>query len=83
MPSAVIRSFAYRPQTRELEVAFTTGRRYVYAEVPRPAAEALRASFAKGRHFNRHIRGRFPHRELAPDEPEAGGADPALGWGGG
>ena len=82
MPSAVIRSFAYRPDCGELEVLFTTGRRYVYSEVPRAAAEALRASFAKGRHFNRHIRGRFPHRALAPDEPARGGADPALSWGG-
>lgn len=83
MPSAVIRSFAYRPGSRELEIAFTTGRRYVYADVPKAAAEALCAAFAKGPHFNRHIRGRYPYRERAPDEPESGGADPSLSWGGG
>lgn len=82
MPSAVILSFAYRPASRELEIAFTTGRRYVYSKVPREAAEALRASFAKGPHFNRHIRGRFAHRELAADEAERGESDPALSWGG-
>ena len=58
MPSTVIRSFAYRPEARELEVLFTTGRRYVYSEVPPEAAEALRGAFAKGRHFNARIRGR-------------------------
>jgi hypothetical protein len=82
MPSAVIRAFAYRPDCGELEVVFTTGRRYVYSGVPRAAAESLRASFAKGRHFNRHIRGRFPHREIGPDEAPRGDDDPALGWGG-
>jgi lysyl-tRNA synthetase class 2 len=64
MPSTVIRTFAYRAETRELEVTFTTGRRYVYSEVPEAAAEALRASFAKGRHFNARIRGRYPFVEV-------------------
>ncbi|HZF94399.1 MAG TPA: KTSC domain-containing protein [Allosphingosinicella sp.] len=69
MPSAVIRSFAYRADARELDVLFTTGRRYVYCDVPAEAAEALRSAFAKGRHFNSRIRGRYPYRELD------GGAD--------
>jgi hypothetical protein len=70
MPSTVIRSFVYRADVRELDVLFTTGRRYVYCEVPAEAAEALRGAFSKGRHFNARIRGRYPYREL---EPEAGG----------
>jgi hypothetical protein len=64
MPSTVIRSFAYRAETRELDVLFTTGRRYVYREVPPEAAEALRSAFAKGRHFNARIRGRYPFEEV-------------------
>lgn len=65
MPSTVIRRFDYRPDSRELEVLFVTGRRYVYADVPPEEAEAFRAAFAKGVYFNRHIRDRFAHRELA------------------
>lgn len=65
MPSAVIRRFAYHPDRRELEVEFTTGRLYVYREVPETAAAGLSAAFAKGVHFNRHIRGRYPHHEVA------------------
>jgi hypothetical protein len=65
MPSNVIRQFEYRPETRELEVLFVTGRRYVYADVPPEDAAAFRSAFAKGIHFNRHIRDRFAHRELA------------------
>ena len=44
---------------------FTTGRRYLYHDVPPEAAEAFRAAFSKGRHFNRRIRGRYRFTELA------------------
>ena len=64
MPSTVIRRFDYRPETEELEVLFVTGRRYLFAGVPPEEVEAFRAAFAKGVHFNRHIRDRYPHREL-------------------
>jgi hypothetical protein len=68
MPSTVIRSIDYRPEARELEVLFTTGRRYRFRDVPPDAAEAFRAARIKGRHFNARIRGRFPFSEL-PDDP--------------
>lgn len=64
MPSIVIRRFDYRPETRELEVLFTTGRRYLYSDVPEQAVEDFRAAVSKGVHFNRHIRDRYPCREL-------------------
>lgn len=63
MPSTIIRSFDYRADRRELDVLFTTGRRYVYREVPPEAAAAFRAAFSKGRHFNARIRGRYPFEE--------------------
>ena len=64
MPSTVIRRFDYRPAERELEILFTTGRRYVYLDVPPEAAERLRSAFNKGRHFNARIRGRFDYRAV-------------------
>ena len=66
MPSTVIRAFEYRAENRELEILFTTGRRYLYLDVPPEAAEALRGAFAKGRHFNARIRDRYHYRELSP-----------------
>ena len=66
MPSTVIRSFAYRPDSRELLIDFQTGRRYAYFDVPEEEVEALRSAFSKGRHFNAHIRDRYRFRELAP-----------------
>jgi hypothetical protein len=64
MPSTVIRRFDYRPERRELEVTFTTGRRYLYSDVPAKAVEEFRAAFSKGIHFNRFIRDHYAFREL-------------------
>jgi hypothetical protein len=66
MPSTVIRRFDYRPESRELEILFTTGRRYIYSEVPKEEFSAFRATFSKGSYFNRQIRDRFPFREVDP-----------------
>ena len=66
MPSTVIRRFDYDPASRELVVEFVTGRRYLYSEVPRERAEAMRVAFAKGTYFNTRIRDRFPCRQLGP-----------------
>ena len=67
MPSTIIRSFEYRPERRELEILFTTGRRYLYHEVPAETVEAFRAAFSKGRHFNARIRGRYRYTEVSDE----------------
>ena len=64
MPSTVIRRFEYRPDRRELEILFTTGRRYLYSQVPETAVEQFRAAFSKGQFFNRHIRDHYPCLEI-------------------
>ena len=64
MPSTVIRRFDYRPDAEELLIEFTTGRRYVYSQVPEQVAREMRDSFAKGIFFNRRIRDRCPWREI-------------------
>lgn len=78
MPSTVIRGFEYRAEARELEIAFTTGRRYVYQEVPPEAVEALRSAFNKGRHFNARIRGRYCFSEVASDHSLTTGSPAVL-----
>jgi lysyl-tRNA synthetase class 2 len=67
MPSTAIRAAAYRAAQRELEIVFTSGRRYVYRDVPPRVAEALRAAPSKGRYFNARIRDRYAFTELAGD----------------
>ena len=55
---------------------FTTGRRYLYHDVPQAAADEFRAAFSKGRYFNAHIRDAYDYTECVcpkppPDEPGA------------
>jgi hypothetical protein len=64
MPSSVIQRFAYRPETAELDIIFTTGRRYLYADVPKEVADEFRSAFSKGSYFNRRIRDHYAYREL-------------------
>ena len=71
MPSSVIRRFVYCPDNRELWVEFTTGRRYVYSDVPDEVASAFRSAFAKGIYFNSRIRDRFAHREVTHSDEAA------------
>jgi KTSC domain len=65
MPSTVILRFVYCPDNSELWVEFTTGRRYVYSEVPQEVADTFHSAFSKGIYFNTRIRDRFPCREVA------------------
>jgi hypothetical protein len=65
MPSSVIRAAHYDPDREVLDILFTTGRRYLYHRVPAEAADAFRAAFSKGRHFNRHIRDAYDFTEVA------------------
>jgi hypothetical protein len=70
MPSSVIRRFVYDHDRSALWVEFTTGRRYVYSDVPPEVADAFRGAFAKGVYFNTRIRDRFPHREVGDADPQ-------------
>jgi len=70
MPSSVIRRFVYDQMEERLWVEFTTGRKYVYSDVPPEVAEAFRGAFAKGIYFNTRIRDRFPFRELVQESHE-------------
>lgn len=67
MPSSVIRQAHYDPEREILDIVFTTGRRYLYHRVPPDAADAFRAAFSKGRHFNAHVRGRYACTEIGAD----------------
>ncbi|HVQ09309.1 MAG TPA: KTSC domain-containing protein [Allosphingosinicella sp.] len=65
MPSTVIRAARYDPDRRVLDILFTTGRRYLYHDVPPEEADRFRAAFSKGRHFNAHIRDHYDFTEVA------------------
>ena len=63
MPSTVIDKYHYDPATRELEVLFVTGRRYVYRDVPQAVVDEFASAFSKGRYFNAHIRDSYEYAE--------------------
>lgn len=64
MPSSVIRSFRYAPDTRELTVTFVSGRLYVYEDVPPEVAAAFGNAYSKGTFFNNEIRDRYAYRDI-------------------
>jgi hypothetical protein len=62
--SSVIRGAWYLPERRQLDLLFTSGRRYVYADVPPAVASRFAEAQSKGRFYNVEIRDRFPRREV-------------------
>ena len=64
MPSSVIRSHAYDDETRELTIEFTSGKVYVYGNVPESVCIGLEQAPSAGQFFNQHIKDRYDFREV-------------------
>ena len=64
MTSSAITGAWYLPARKELELLFTSGRRYRYFGVPKVMAERFADAFSKGQFFNREIRNRFRAEEI-------------------
>jgi hypothetical protein len=62
--SSVIRGAWYLPERRQLDLLFSSGRRYVYSNVPLAIAQDFAEAESKGRFYNAEIRNRFPCREV-------------------
>jgi hypothetical protein len=54
--SSLIQAVGYDAERRLLEIAFTSGRAYWYAEVPPEVYQNLLAAESKGEYFLNHIR---------------------------
>jgi hypothetical protein len=54
--SSLIQAIGYDAERRLLEIAFTSGRAYWYAEVPPEVYQNLLAAESKGEYFLTHIR---------------------------
>ena len=70
VPSTVIKGAWYLPQRRQLDLLFTSGRRYVYSNVPMAVARGFAEAESKGRFYNKEVRNRFPCREVGRDSWE-------------
>ena len=64
MPSTVIRTTHYEPETRLLLIVFQTGRRYIYMDVPPEVYAGLKAAYSRGAFFNEKIRDHYAFRSL-------------------
>ena len=64
MTSSAITGAWYLPTRQELELLFTSGRRYRYFAVPPVMAERFAEAYSKGQFFNSEIRGRYRCLEL-------------------
>lgn len=54
--SSLIQAVGYDAERRLLEIAFTSGRVYWYADVPPEVYQSLMAAESKGEYFLAHIR---------------------------
>jgi hypothetical protein len=59
MPSSVIASINYFPETHKLRVEFLSGLIYDYKDVPPEVYKALKIAGSKGRFLNFHIKGKY------------------------
>ncbi|QIK97079.1 KTSC domain-containing protein [Sphingomonas sp. HDW15A] len=64
MTSSAITGAWYLPTRQELELLFTSGRRYRYFGVPAVMAERFAQAFSKGQFFNSEIRNRYRCLEI-------------------
>jgi HTH-type transcriptional regulator / antitoxin HigA len=62
--SSAIRDARYNAAQKKLFVTFTTGREYVYEQVPKSVYERFKTASSKGTFFNRTIRDHYPFHEL-------------------
>jgi hypothetical protein len=66
MSSTAISHLAYDAASRALLVIFTSGRRYVYANVEPELFTAFSHAPSRGAFFNREVRDRYAYREVTP-----------------
>jgi len=66
MPSAVIAAYSYDVSSETLEVRYHSGKVYHYLNVPEKVFKEMRGTMVKGIWFNRHIKGKYPFKEVTP-----------------
>lgn len=62
--SSAIARVLYDAATRTLAVTFTSGRKYIYENVPPAVASEFQTASSQGAYFNWRIRDQYPFREL-------------------
>jgi hypothetical protein len=64
MPSSVVSSMKYFPETAVLRVRFVSGLEYEYFKVPEKIYKEMRTSGSWGRYLNRYIKKQFAFKKI-------------------
>lgn len=67
LDSTTLAAADYDDRSRNLQLDFRDGTRYVYSGVAPGLYGDLLCAASKGVFFNRYIRDRFPHAKLSPE----------------
>ena len=72
--SSVIAEIGYDEETKQLEVVFTNGARFRYADVPQEVYEEFIAAKSVGQFFGTKIRGQYIASRQQKEQSEQAGA---------
>jgi hypothetical protein len=64
MPSSVIGSYSYDPESADLTIRYVSGLVYCYRQVPQKVFKEFKASLVKGRYLNYHIKGKYAYEKV-------------------
>jgi len=64
MPSTVIASLRYDPESTTLRVIFVSGKVYDYKNVPIEVYNQMKNAPSKGYYLNKHIKGNYDYKKL-------------------
>jgi len=64
MPSTVIASFIYLPETQTLRITYVSGLVYDYKKVPEAVYKQMKEAASKGTFLNEHIKGNFEFEKV-------------------
>jgi len=65
MPSTVISTMEYNPETQTLKIAYVSGQTYVYKDVPETVYKELKASRVKGRYLRFFVKDKYAFEKVA------------------
>ncbi len=64
MPSSVISTFKYFPETKILRITYVSGKIYDYINVSVQVYDALKQSDSKGNYLNKYIKGKYKYEKI-------------------
>lgn len=65
MPSSVIKSYHYFPETETLRIVYVSGTVYDYLDAHQQVFDDFRAAFSKGVFLNRSIKPNYAFRKVS------------------